>query len=117
MGRLIDDGTDDISLTNTLTEIGHSKKMDHELDMASKMMAKLTESLDTDFRNNAENCSVFEDPSQQDCDVLVKKRTADQKRLGIVSTLSNSEPGKGSSYIVGYYIISVNSVPVNSPLC
>ena len=68
----------------SLTSIEPSERMHRDLDEASQMMVNMMESLDNDF-NDAEDV------------VKRRSRTLSSKamnRLGIVSTLSNSEPGK-----------------------
>lgn len=67
---------------DTIKDVHYSKHMDLELEEASNMMAMLTESLNTEFSPEV---------------VKRRSRTLSGKatnRLGIVSTLSNSEPGE-----------------------
>ena len=80
---------DEMTLHSHLQEINHSERMQQELDEASKTLAQLTESLDTEFIRN----SVVEAAG----DVTRRSRTLSSKamnRLGISSTLSTSEPGE-----------------------
>lgn len=81
-----------------LGNLGHSERMRIELDDTSNMLAKLTESLNTDCvkgHHKDDGNEVFEqDPLRS----IVRRRSRvlssnTMNRLGIVSSLSTSEPG------------------------
>lgn len=82
----------DHSLRDALASIEPSERMHRDLDEASKMMTNMMESLDSEFKNGGEGCVVKRRSRNLSSNAL--------NRLGIVSTLSNSEPGK-SNWQVG----------------
>jgi hypothetical protein len=79
-------GSQNTTSEDRLEGMNHSKLMGLELDEASNMMAMITESLNTDFTGEV-----------RVQDVKRRSRTLtgnSHNRLGIISTLSTSEPGE-----------------------
>lgn len=100
---------DDEKLKEALGDIGHSERMHHELDEASKMMADLTESLNTFDGRREGKCatdSVFMGEEAEEKDETLKRRSglrSSSSRLTVISTLSTSEPGQQTTSFFSFF--------------